>query len=496
MRGIMTVISPKTELLHRTRIAAYCRVSTDSAEQKHSYEMQKQYFSNLYKNKPDCELVDIYADLGLSGTKADTRPELQRMLDDCRCGKIDRVVCKSISRFARNTKDCLTILRELKELGVTATFEKEGIDTARISDEIIITIMEGLAQEESVSISRNIRWSIQRKMSSGTMKIARVPYGYKKDKAGNLVIDEPKADVIRRIFHLYLNGMGARKIAIILNHDRIPSPTGTAWNNVTILKMLRQEKYIGDVLWQKTYSEFMGVHDQINHGDADSYYIREHHPAIIQRDAFQMVQEVMAENRRHGNPHENPFRGYIHCVCGRSYYLVKSAKPYWKCSGQYDLVRPCNQKQISHTALISVWSRFCRKLSMHGDKIYPNVIQQLDCLWKHRLQGELKMLKSRLSELRQQRYMLCRLCAEGCISHEKYLFMEEELQAEIIAISDQMQKVQYDNDTTVARVQQEYRYLSTVSAERLVSLILEKAIIGNGQITFYLQSGMYFWEVL
>lgn len=137
----MTVIPAKTELLHRTRIAAYCRVSTDSSEQKHSYEMHKRYYSTLYRSKPDCELVDFYADLGLSGTKTDSRPKLQRLLDDCRRGKIDRVVCKSISRFARNTKDCLTILRELKLLGVTATFEKEGIDTARISDEIMVTIL-------------------------------------------------------------------------------------------------------------------------------------------------------------------------------------------------------------------------------------------------------------------------------------------------------------------------------------------------------------------
>ena len=496
MRGIMTVIPAKTELLHRIRIVAYCRVSTDSVEQKHSYDMQKQYFSNLYRNKPDCELVDIYADLGLSGTKADIRPELQRLLGDCRRGKIDRVVCKSISRFARNTKDCLTILRELKELGVTAAFEKEGIDTARISDEIMVTIMEGLAQEESHSISRNIRWSIKRKMAAGTLKIARVPYGYRKDQSGDLVIDEPKAAIIRRIFNLYLNGIGARKIAAILNADSIPSTTGTAWNQITILKMLRQEKYIGDVLWQKTYSEFMGVHDQINHGDVDSYYVREHHPAIISREVFQRVQELMTKNRHHGNVHENPFRGCIRCICGRSYYQVNGANPYWLCCGQYDTVRPCNQKQIPHAALETAWQRLCQKLSLHGDKIYPDVIRQLEHLREHRLQGELKSLESRLSELRQQRYLLCQLCAEGCISHEKYLFTEEELEAEITAISDKMQKVQYDNDTTIARAQQEYRYLYTASAESLISLVLDYAVIGDGQIIFYLKSGLYFQEVL
>ena len=496
MKGIMTVIPPITELLHRKRIAAYCRVSTDSVEQKHSYEMQKQYFSNLYRNKPDCELVDIYADLGLSGTKADSRPELQRLLDDCRRGKIDRVVCKSISRFARNTKDCLTILRELKLLGVTAAFEKEGIDTARISDEIMVTIMEGLAQEESASISRNVRWSIQRKMASGTLKVARVPYGYMKDSDGNLMIDEPKALVIRRIFDLYLNGIGARKIAAILNDGRIPSPTNKLWNQMTILKMLRQEKYIGDVLWQKTYSEFMGVHDKINHGDVDSYYVLAHHPAIIPQKMFQRVQEIMAKNRHQVNIHENPFRGYIRCICGRSYYLVDGAKPYWICCGQYDPVRPCEQKQISHTALKNAWRRLCQKLRVHGDKIYPAVILQLERLRENRLQSELKALEFRLSELRQQRYLLCRLCAEGCISHEKYLLSAEELETEINTISEQMQKVQYDNDTTVQMVQQEYRYLSTASAEDLIPLILDKAVSEDGQITFHLKSGLYFREVL
>ena len=133
---------------------------------------------------------------------------------------------------------------------------------------------------------------------------------------------------------------------------------------------------------------------------------------------------------------------------------------------------------------------------MHGDKIYPDVIRQLERLREHRLEGELKSLESRLSELRQQRYLLCRLCAEGCIGHEKYLFTEEELESEITAISDQMQKVQYDNDTTIARAQQEYRYLSTASAESLISLVLEHAVIEDGQIIFYLKSGLFFREVL
>lgn len=268
------VYAPETQasLLQKKRVAAYCRVSTNSEDQNHSFAAQNLYFKRAFQNSTEYELIGIYADIGISGTKSN-RPEFMRMLDDCRCGKVDRIVCKSISRFARNTRDCLNALRELKKLGITVKFDKEGIDTARVTDEIMITIMEGLAQEESSSISRNIRWSLKRRMATGTLGVARVPYGYVKNERGVLVIDKEKARVVRHIFDMYLSGMGARKIAIALNSKHIPSPTGREWNNITILKILKQEKYLGDILWQKTYSVFMGVHDQINRGDVALAYL-------------------------------------------------------------------------------------------------------------------------------------------------------------------------------------------------------------------------------
>ena len=240
----MTAIKQSKPKKKKQRVAAYCRVSTDRTEQQHSFEMQRAYFQKVYANSDALELIDVYTDT-TSGTSSLYRPGFQRLMSDCRAGKIDRIVTKSLSRFARNTKDCLTTLREMKRMGVTVHFEKEGIDTANVSDEIMITIMEGLAQEEAASISRN--------------GIARVPYGYKKVD-GSLIIEEKQAEVVRRIFSMYLSGTGAKAIAVQLNADKIPSPTGTQWNNVTILKILRQEKYIGDIRWQKTYSTFMGEH--------------------------------------------------------------------------------------------------------------------------------------------------------------------------------------------------------------------------------------------
>ena len=286
----MTAIRQSAPKKKKQRVAAYCRVSTDRTEQQHSFEMQRMYFEKNFADSETSDLVEIYTDT-TSGTSALYRPGFQRMMSDCRAGKIDRIVTKSLSRFARNTKECLTTLREMKKLGVTLHFKKEGIDTANVSDEIMITIMEGLAQEEAASISRNVRWSLKRRMANGTLGIARVPYGYKKVD-GALLIEEKQAEVIKRIFSLYLSGTGAKAIAVLLNDDNIPSPTGTKWNNVTVLKILRQEKYIGDIRWQKTYSIFMGEKWKINHGEQESYYIRNCLPPIISREDFIVAQQL------------------------------------------------------------------------------------------------------------------------------------------------------------------------------------------------------------
>ena len=206
----MIVIPPRNENgVTKIRIAAYCRVSSNHADQENSYETQVRYFSNLYNNSQTEQLVGIYADEGISGTSTYNRTSFNKMMADCRRGKIDRIVTKSLSRFARNTKDCLKSLRELKELGISVCFEKENIDTTRMSDEMMITVMGGLAQEEAHSISKNVRWGFQKRMASGTLGHARVPYGYKSDKkTGKLRIDKNKAEVVRRIFTLASQGNG------------------------------------------------------------------------------------------------------------------------------------------------------------------------------------------------------------------------------------------------------------------------------------------------
>mgnify|MGYP000018747029 FL=1 len=219
----VTVIQPIIAAEQNTKIrcAAYCRVSSDSEDQLNSFMAQTRYYSQVFKDSETEELIDIYADEGITGTREDKRDEFQRMLKDCRRGKIDRIYTKSISRFARNTKDCLKSVRELKALGITIFFEKENIDTANMTDEMMITIMGGLAQEESTSISQNMRWSIKKRMENGTFELSCPPYGYIKEN-GKLVVDPAQAQTVQNIFSWYLSGYGIISIVNRLNHFNTP----------------------------------------------------------------------------------------------------------------------------------------------------------------------------------------------------------------------------------------------------------------------------------
>lgn len=498
MTVIEPTIAPQTK--RRIRVGAYCRVSTDHSDQKHSFNAQKLHFSMLYAHSTEYELVDIYADMGISGTGTASRGEFQRMLDDCRCGKIDRVVCKSISRFARNTKDCLTALRELKRLNVTVAFEKENIDTARVSDEIMITIMEGLAQEESVSISRNTRWSIKKRMANGTLRVARVPYGYTKNERRELVIDPEKAEVIRRIFTLYLSGYGARKIAVLFNEEGLPSPTGKQWNNITVKKILKQEKYIGDIHWQKTYSVFMGEQWKINNGDVDSFYIKNAHPAIIDRDTFylaQQVRETAAEKvKPKGENTDSLFRSKIKCSCGRTYYRVPAKNDYWECTGRKMVGVGCGNYIFYHEEIVNAWGRMCRKLRSHADEILTPIMIQLEMMEKAIQGNEIASLQLQADDLRQRRYMLCKLCAEGCIEREKFLIAETELDAEIQSITSRIEKISSYADDTAEQIETVYRAVSISAPERLVNMILDHAVVDGRTISFHLIGGLVFREVL
>ena len=243
------VIPPRDRIPDTLRVAAYCRVSSDSADQKHSYAAQIRAYTDKIGSHEGWTLVDVYADEGLTGTRMERREDFNRMLADCRRGKIDRILVKSLSRFSRNTRDCLAALRELTALGVTVCFEKENIDTGTLTTELMVSVSGALAQEESVSISKNQRISYQRRMERGEFITCCAPLGYRIVSGKNLEIVEDKAKTVRWIFQQYLAGYSADWIAAELRRKKIPSPDGNeTWRHQEITKILTNEKYIGDSL--------------------------------------------------------------------------------------------------------------------------------------------------------------------------------------------------------------------------------------------------------
>ena len=294
------VIPAHDEIVARKlRVAAYARVSSSSEDQLNSYRVQNQYYSELISNNPDWEMVDIYADEGITGTSVEKREDFQRMMQDCRKGKIDRILVKSISRFARNTKDCLAAVRELKELGVSVLFEEQGIDTARVSSEMVTAIMASLAQKGSESISSNVRWGVQKRMLDGTFISSSVPYGYELFH-GQLRILPSEAQFVKWIFQAYLSGLNAQSIAEQMNqaYTLLGVENTRKWYNTTILYILSNERYIGDSLWQKTYATDSLPTRQIkNTGSKTQYYIEHTHTPIIDRDTYSAVQRLREKRK-------------------------------------------------------------------------------------------------------------------------------------------------------------------------------------------------------
>ena len=279
------------------RVAPYCRVSTDKEEQLSSYEAQIEYYTARIAENPDWTMVRMYADEGISGTSMKKRKEFLKMVEDCEKGKIDLVITKSTTRFARNTLEGIQIVRQLRRLGVGVFFEKENANTLYMDNEMLLTFFFSQAQAESESLSKNVSWGHRRNYENGKVYYQYDSFlGYKKGPDGQPVIDEEQAPIVRRIFARYLMGDSVRKICRDLEADGIRTVRGCEkWSDSTVQNMLRNEKYIGDALLQKTFVQDIFTRKSMkNEGQLPKYYVHNCHPAIIDRTTFQKVQEEIA----------------------------------------------------------------------------------------------------------------------------------------------------------------------------------------------------------
>ena len=283
----------------RLRVAAYCRVSTDTEDQRTSFEGQVKTYTKQIEGNPDWTLAGIYADEGITGTSVDKRPEFLRMVKDCEDGKIDLVLTKSISRFARNTLECLTYVRHLNNIGVNIIFESNHIDTRNAFSEMLLTILAAFAQEESRSISENTIWGIRKRFEEGDTRWCRL-YGYQKNGNGEYQIDPETAPVVQKVFWLYEHGSSITDIRRYMEERHIKSPNGTdKWCQSAVQTMLTNERYIGDILLQKFCVENHITHKPIrnDHTQIPSYYIENHHTPIIARSQYERVQKIRSMRR-------------------------------------------------------------------------------------------------------------------------------------------------------------------------------------------------------
>ena len=344
------IIEPVSVMMPQCkRVCAYARVSSASEAQGESLENQTTYYRNLIEANPEYEYVGVFADQGITGTK-DERPEFQKMLALARAGEIDLILTKSISRFARNTTIVLEMVRELKELDVEVLFEKENISSTSGDGEVMLTVLSSFAQEESKSASENLKWRYRRKFEEGKVVINTTRFmGYDKNQQGDLVINPDQAEIVRRIFRDYVGGKGSFVIAKALNAEGVGTVAGGKWHSDTVLGILKNEKYKGDVKLQKTYSkDHISKKKCVNRGEFDSYYIENNHPPIVSREVWDEAQRLIVlrakakgnvEKTKNKYPNRYPLTGMLLCSkCGAPLRRrIWNSKHYckkvvWQCS--------------------------------------------------------------------------------------------------------------------------------------------------------------------
>ena len=506
---IITIIQPtaKQETV-KLKVAAYCRVSSSSDDQLNSYMVQMTYYSHKFENSETEILVDLYADEGISGTRQEKRTEFLRMMQDCRRGKIDRIYTKSVSRFARNTIDCLRNVRELKSLGITIFFEKENLDTAKITDEMMITIMGCLAQEESISISMNQRWSIQKRMEMGTFITPSVPYGYRMvDK--KFVICEEEAEIVKHIFKMYLCGIGMHTIVKMLNQHKKYLINRKIWTYKAVHCILTNEKYTGDSLWHKRCTTCTFPFKQIeNHGIEPMYYVENTHSAIISKETFKQVQQLMQSRVTERNPIQSVFRKKI--VCGKcsTMFRVKhvNGQRYWVCRKHDESAECCNSSPVSDAKLQSAFIRLFNKLWTNYKEILIPLQKSLQELKIKKCRGNLQMLEihKETAKFREQMHVLASLRTKGFVSEEKYFEQSTELNRKIAKLQKEMKLLTKsdEDDEMLEWISELIDFLkireimmTELEEETFLSMI-DKIIIKNQTAEFHLSCGLNLTEKL
>ena len=369
----------------KRRVAGYGRVSTDSEEQATSYEAQVDYYTKYIQSRDDWEFAGMYTDEGITATNTKKRKGFQEMVDDALVGKIDLIITKSISRFARNTVDSLVTVRKLKEKGVEIYFEKENIWTLDSKGELLITIMSSLAQEESRSISENTTWGKRKSFSDGNASVGFKNFlGYDRGENGEFVVNREQAKTVQLIYKLFLEGYSAYKIGIILTEQGVLTPMRKKkWQTTTVMSILTNEKYKGDALLQKHYTEdFLTKKQKKNNGEIPQYYVEGHHEAIISPETFDLVQAEMLKRKNMDGRYSGVgiFSSKIKCgECGCWFGSKvwhsndKYRRVIYRCNSKFKGDKKCETPHITENEIKDAFISATNQLITDKDEILANI---------------------------------------------------------------------------------------------------------------------------
>ncbi|MBQ2859865.1 MAG: recombinase family protein [Peptococcaceae bacterium] len=488
------------------KVAAYCRVSTDKEDQANSLESQRQYFEAYITRQEDWDLVEVYYDEGISGTSLKNRDGFNRMLEAARSRKIDVILTKEVSRFARNTVDTLQITRELKQLGVGVHFLNDGINTMDTERdwELRLAIMASIAQEESRKTSERVKWGQKRQMEKGVV-FGRDMLGYRVEN-GKLIIVPEEAEIVRLIFHKYLNeGKGTTTIAKELHEAGIFTINGNLWSNTVLLRLLRNEKYVGDLLQKKTYTpDYLTHSKKYNKGEEEQVYLKDHHEAIIDRETWEATQrelERRSPSPEHKTKHSNRYWCSGKLICGEcGKYVVSRKKKLknggirkaWMCvsATQHGISKVdadgnligCDNKEVNDKVIQAAAKYTLSLVQSDKDKLVSEVMNEIRSVQKNVPKVDVAKLQKEIENLEKKKIKIVDLFLEETLTKETFMKQQQHFDDEIAKVKLKINGVEQWEEMQARQIEMYEKMI--LQLERMICFDLEseeiyKQVIGK-----------------
>ncbi len=498
----------------KMRVAAYCRVSTDSADQLLSLEAQQIHYKKYIKSHEEWEYAGVYYDTGITGTKKEKRPALLQLIAECENGNVNYIITKAISRFARNTTDCLELVRKLLALDVCIYFEKENINTGDMESELMLSILSSLAENESVSLSQNSKWAIKKRYEDGTFIVSTPTYGYENIN-GKMVLNAEESKIVKFMFEQILAGASTHQIAKTLNQQGNRTKKGGQWYSNTICSILINEKYTGDILFQKTYTDEQ-FNRHPNHGEVGQYYMKNHHVAIVTHEDFHKAKRVLEQHCKDKNievgnskyVNRYSFTKKIICgECGGSFKrrIHSSGKRYvaWCCNTHLKEKEKCSMQYIRNDDVEIAFITMMNKLIFARNQVLKPLLMSLRTGHPETYIQELEALEMRIEECGQRNQELQMLMSRGYLQPAAYNVERNALKLELDEVKKKKERLSYMmNHELTAEGAVEKLYKFAQKAEPLLEFdsnlfeeYVEKIVVlSRTELEFHLQCGLVLKE--